>query len=152
MICTSAPLSVTTLEKSHTYFVAKYQFSSPFFGFSLFRVITARQHFPFDPIDFISFPPPTLFISTISLAFLFSFYLAPPSPSSFFPCSLLSFSRIHTSVALHPEVFLPALRFWRSLSRIRFLSCHSQCPSHHFQFSNFHFLTCPSVIAIVFIP
>ena len=49
--------------------------------------------------------------------------LAPPSPSSFSPCSLLSFLRVHTNVAVHSEVCLPALQFLQSLSRIRFLSC-----------------------------
>ena len=78
--------------------------------------------------------------STFSLAFLFSFCLAPPSPSSFFPRSLLlPFFTCHTSVALHSEVCLLALRFSQSLSRIRFLSCSFLCPFHHFQLWNFHF-------------
>ena len=60
---------------------------------------------------------PTLSMSSLAKFF----YLAPPSPSSFFPRSLLlSFSRGHTSVALHSEVCLLSLQ---SLSRIRFLSC-----------------------------
>ena len=69
--------------------------------------------------------------------------MSPSSPSSFFPRSLLlSLSCVHTSVALHSEVCLLALRFSPSLSRICFLfcpSCHSQFPSHHFQLCNFHF-------------
>ena len=49
--------------------------------------------------------------STFSLAFLFFFCLTPSSPPSFFPRSLLlSFLRVHTSVALHSEVCLPALQ------------------------------------------
>ena len=60
----------------------------------------------------------------LPLAFLFSFFLAPPSPSSFSPRSFLfSFLRVHTNSALHSKVCLPALQFLRSLSRIRFLSC-----------------------------
>ena len=87
---------------------------------------------------------PTLFPCLLSpnsftfLSFLFSFYLAPPSPSSFFPCGLLlSFSLVHTSVALHTEVCLLALQFSQSLSRICFLSF--PVPISPFQLCNFHF-------------
>ena len=73
---------------------------------------------------------PTLSISSLTksihlpLAFLFSFCLAPSSPSSSSPRSLLlSFLRVHTNAALHFQVCLPALQFSRSLSRIRFISC-----------------------------
>ena len=81
----------------------------------LLRLLPLLQPFP----CFLS-PNP----STFSLAFLFSFCLAPPSPSSFSPRSLLlSFLHVHTKVASHSEVCLPAFQFSQSLSRIRFFSC-----------------------------
>ena len=92
--------------------------------------------------------------STFSLTFLFSFYLAPPSPSSFFPRSLLLyFSRVHTRVALHSEVCLLALRLTQSLSRIRFLSCpllSLQVPI--FNIATSIFPTCLSVAVTASIP
>ena len=107
-----------------------------FFFFFFFRLLPIRDHHSakglststgrlrllrkLQPFPCLLLPTP----STFTLAFLFSFYLAPPSPSSFFPRSLfLSFSRGHTIVALHSEVCFLALSFSRSLSRIRFLSC-----------------------------
>ena len=105
--------------------------SSSSFSFSLLGVATARQYSPFHSIYFVSLPRlqpyPCLFSPnpfTFSLAFLFSFCLALPSPSSFSPCSLFfSFLCVHTNVALHSAVCLRSLQFSQSLSRIRFLSC-----------------------------
>ena len=133
--------------------------SSFSFGATLFGAAPARKYFLFVPVDFVSFLSSKLFPcllspnpSTFSLAFLFSFYLAPPSPSSFFSRGLLLFfSRVHISLALHPEVCPPAFRFSRSLSRIRFLSCPFlslpvlispfstlQLPFSHLSFRHYH--------------
>ena len=74
---------------------------------------------------------------TFSLAFLFSFYLVPPSPSSFFPRSLLLFfSRVHTSVALHFEVCLLAPISPFSTLQLPF-SHLSFCNSHRFHFRKY---------------
>ena len=100
------------------------------FSFSLFGVGTERKYSPFDLVDFV-------FLRSSNPSHVFSRQNHPPSPlpssfpstshrhlhHPFFPRSLLSFSRDHTSVTLHPEVCLSTLQFSRSLLRIRFLSC-----------------------------
>ena len=72
---------------------------------------------------------------------LLPFFLLPGIATiiPFLTKPFFSFSRVHTSVALHSKVCLLALRFLLSLSRIRCLSCHPQCPSHHFQLCYLHF-------------
>ena len=90
---------------------------------------------------FLLQPSPCLLspnLSIFSLAFLSFFYQVLPSLSFFSQRNIfLPFSHVHTNVTLCPEVCLPALQFFSSLSRTalvlwRVLSGNTQCPSHHF--------------------
>ena len=129
-------LVINSLINLVIYIKQKLNFSFNLLNFFFFWLLStrghrARQNSPFHSIYFVSFPSSNPF-------HVFSHQIYPPSPwPSSFPSAwhrhlhhpfsprslLLSFLRIHTNVALHFEVYFPALQFSQSLSRIRFLSC-----------------------------
>ena len=108
-----------------------WQTSSSSFGFSLLGVATAPQYSLFHSIYFVSFPssnPFYVFPSTNpSTTFLFSFCLAPPSPSSFSPRSLLpsfyvSYQRSLAFRSLSPSFAIFAVPLTYSFLILSFLS------------------------------